>query len=1482
MPEATAKDKLQRTVREANRWNRLGLEHHERAMQLVGPSAAAAAEQALHAYTKAASLAPHSPDPLCNAGAVLHQAGRFDEAEAFFRRALQLDPGHVQAHINLGQLLLLLGRLEEGWRHYAARHARLDLRTIAQPDLPAWQGEPLAGRSIVLWHEEGFGDCIQFVRYVAALKAQGAAHVACVCAKPMARLLATVPGLDEVLTQVSAKPAYDFWCYYLDTPMHLGTTLATIPAKLPYLHADAAAAAAWAKQLPAAALRVGICWKGSSKHRNDRRRSLAGLASLASLWQVPGVQFVSLQKGPGEEEAAQPPAGQPLVDAASKSGDFADTAAIVANLDLVITVDTSVAHLAGALGKPVWVLVPAPLPDWRWLLGRSDSPWYPGVMRLFRQRDDGDWAPVIAEVARALSSFATSDVPRAVHRAVAAHNAGDTAEAERLCRSVLVQDPQQGDALQLLGAICARTGSVEEAEALLRRALAVQVSPVVLGNLALLLRRTGREAEGVPLLETWTRLQPKSASAWAALARSLDRLERFDEAEAAYARALEIDPKQVQAKADLGLLLHRRGRLEQAAALLEQAAAARRGSVAAWDQLGRVYDDLAMEQAAVPRDSAALPPAADRSLEAFRKAADAAPDSPDPWNNLGVALQQFGRFDEAEAVLRKAMALAPDHWQARMNLGQFQLLHGRFDEGWTNFSARNAQAIEGMVPPPDLPRWDGEPLAGRSLVLWHEQGYGDCMQFVRYVPLLKAMGAARIGVACPPALSRLLATVPGIDEVLTQTDGAPRYDFWSYYLEVPKHLRTNLQTIPAKLPYLFADALAVREWAARLPHGGLRVGLVWRGSPRHGNDRQRSLPSLAALAPLWQVPGVQFISLQRDAAMEEAAHPPAGQPIVDIGSQVRDFADTAAVIASLDLLICVDTSVAHLAGAMGQRVWVLLPAIQQDWRWLLEREDSPWYPGVLRLFRQQRPGNWAPVIERVARELEALARAPGQDALAAAVAAGDGATLERLCRQVLQHRPGDVEALQLLGTMRAGQGRLDEAEPLLRRSLAGGETVGALKNLALLLRKTGRPHEALPLLERWDRLAPGSAEVRKAIDKTRAEAQAAALAEIQRGHARRDAGFTAEAESHYRQALIFAPDHLLGLTSLGAVLEMMGRTDEAEAALRRALAVDPTHAGAATTLGLVLLAQGRFEEGWRQLAARHRLPLPQHVPGWPAWPQWQGEPLAGRTILLWPEQGYGDAVQFVRYATELKQRGAARVTVACRAPLLRLLDSADGVDAVVQVGEPMPEHDFWCQMLDVPLHLGTTLATIPARLPYLHVGKTARDAWKKELPASGPCVGLVWKGAAGHADDANRSLPSLATLAPLWSVPGLTFVSLQKDREGGELAQFAATQPALDLGGKLRDFADTAALLERLDLLISVDTAAVHVAGALGRPCWVLLKGRAADWRWLTGRGDSPWYPGTLRLFRQRVPGDWTDAVADVAQALALWAAAQKPRKVRR
>lgn len=459
-----------------------------------------------------------------------------------------------------------------------------------------------------------------------------------------------------------------------------------------------------------------------------------------------------------------------------------------------------------------------------------------------------------------------------------------------------------------------------------------------------------------PLIESAALGGNERAQALNVAAACALRLDRKSDAERWWRMAIEADAQFAQAHYNLGVLLQGLERWGQAEACYRSALSLRADYLDAHNNLcallkacGRLSDAEA----------------------ACRQALSVLPDRAVLLHNLGTVLLDLGRTQEAEAAYRKALSIDPRYADATCKLGALLLSLGRFDEGWALYEARYDAGLSdrtALPPAVDYPQWRGESLHGKAVLVWQEQGFGDMIQFGRYLALLKARGAAWITLACAPVLHRLFATVPGIDAVVDAPSELARapHDYWTLPLSLPYRLGTTLDSIPAAT-YLRPDPALAEKWRAKLlPLAGLKVGLVWKGHANHGNDRNRSLPSLETLRPLLNVPGVSFVSLQMGQGQDEAKSLAAGPDVLDAAPQIADFADSAALISELDWVIAVDTAVAHLAGALGKPSWVMLPAVGLDWRWVRGRTDSPWYPQTMRLFRQTEPGQWTSVIEQIA------------------------------------------------------------------------------------------------------------------------------------------------------------------------------------------------------------------------------------------------------------------------------------------------------------------------------------------------------------------------------------------------------------------------------------------------------------------------------------------------------------------------------------
>jgi tetratricopeptide (TPR) repeat protein len=575
------------------------------------------------------------------------------------------------------------------------------------------------------------------------------------------------------------------------------------------------------------------------------------------------------------------------------------------------------------------------------------------------------------------------------------HRAGRTDQAIALCRKALELDPASDSAHNLLGMLFCVQGCLDEGEDSFRRALDTNPSNAdAINNLANVCKERGDLDAAESLYRRGAALQPESPTIHVNLGVVCLARDRIEEAEQCFRRALALTPGDVDARNNLGTVLRMKGELEEAEAEFRGALAADPDHVEANCGLADVLQTRGLldeAESCCKRALAIRPDCADafNNLGTIARAMgndelarahcnDAlriAPAHVGALNNLGAIEGSRGNWSRAEALYREALARAPAAATTRFNLASALLMNGRYGEGFDLYESRFEAFGRPYARSKRLnerlrarPRWGGEPVNGKRLLLWAEQGLGDTLMMLRYAPLLGDRGLAEVVLLCDGSLARLARLQSGVDRVLTSDEEVEGIDFdvQCPMLSLPRAFRTTRATIPASFPYVCVPEPAVLPWRGRLAGAGMRIGLCWAGSPALRDDAKRSIP-LERFAPLFDVRGARWISLQKGPAGAEWAplRGDGGRHIEECG----DFLDTAALISALDLVISVDTAVAHLAGAMNKPVW-LLNRCGSEWRWGHEALSTPWYP-AMRIFNQRAPGDWSEAIGRVAQELVA-------------------------------------------------------------------------------------------------------------------------------------------------------------------------------------------------------------------------------------------------------------------------------------------------------------------------------------------------------------------------------------------------------------------------------------------------------------------------------------------------------------------------------
>lgn len=862
---------------------------------------------------QAINLKPDYEEAYTNLACIYHEQGLYSQEKETYQKVIEINQDNAEAKFSLSLLSLLEGNYREGFRQYECRFAaqKANLPKLKQPQ---WQEEDITNKTILVICEQGFGDNIQFVRFVYLLS-QKTSNLKIVCYPKLVQIFSQIENVNEVLTFADLDNInYDFYIPIMSLPHLLGITLKNLSQKTPYLNPSQDEKI----DIPSVnntKFKIGIVWKSKSGKRQDfyRKKSCA-VEFFIKLLKIEEIALYSLQVGKDAHEIEKYQQEERLIDLSENIDNFNDTASIISQLDLVISIDTAVTHLAGAMGKQVWTLLPY-VPDWRWLLAREDSPWYP-TMRLFRQPQLDDWVSVFVEVGNALSKLVADEkvvfteedflgiagslmvsqidlkeLENAFSLGIKYHRENNFTDAEKSYRQVIDKD------------------YIQPPEEI------IQLIVKTANNLSVILTEQKRHTEAIKVLEKALKFENNSPSLYYNLGRPLTELKELDKAEECFRKSLDLNSQSAEANVYLGLVLKRKGLLEDAEKF-------------------------------------------------YKKAIKINPNLLETYINLGIALVEQKKVEESSNIYYQLLEKEPNNADAHANLACNLMLLGDFKNGFSEYEWR-LQTDQVNIPKIDNPRWQGENLQGKRILLVPEQGLGDMIQFVRYADILREMGAT-IKIACGESLVTLFETIDSIQQVLPPKTvlKSSEFDYYIPIMSIPHVLGTNINNIHANIPYIKNIPTASISVPSNTK---LKVGFAWATNIKKQSMYHKKSCPIDFFIDLLDIEGITLYSLQVGVD-EKDIQPHLNNPrVVDLRSQINSFFDTASLMKQLDLIISVDTAVVHLAGAIAKPVWTLLP-FMPDWRWFLDREDSPWYP-TMRLFRQPKINDWQSVFAEVKNSL---------------------------------------------------------------------------------------------------------------------------------------------------------------------------------------------------------------------------------------------------------------------------------------------------------------------------------------------------------------------------------------------------------------------------------------------------------------------------------------------------------------------------------
>ena len=1121
-------------------------------------------------------------------------------------------------------------------------------------------------------------------------------------------------------------------------------------------------------------------------------------------------------------------------------------------------------------------------------------------------------------------------------------------------------------------------GNLVSAEVAYRNAIQLSLQEYLLAtnNLAGLLYGEKKYTQAIDVIEQYRDFMPNDVAALGLHVHALAELGRFAEAENVARGFLAVVPREPLATRWLIHALWRRRKYLEAIALSSDVPAEQRAENGLGYELVLCLIELDLFSMADVFLSAML-----GSKDVF--------DDEEAWAAKGLLEYSRGNVSGACELFRKGIAKGFCDGASLLNLSMVELLLGDYAQGWMHYHARSTgeYATTRILDIVDVPHWAGESLQGKTLLLLSEQGIGDMVQFVRFVPILEEMGA-RVVFTTYSEIIGLLRNDPLAREVheIRRFDTA-EIDYQALLMDLPQQLGYgDPQTLPQRFPYLYPNTERKEHWARRLAgNPDFKVGIAWAGNPDFVGDHYRS-SSISMFAPLAGMPGISFFGLQKGSGAVEAAHPPEGLRYEYLGDQLDSFEDTAALICALDLVICTDTSIAHVAGALNKPVWVLLSKRSMDWRWGAQGDRCAWYPSA-RIFRQRLDDEWKLLVSEQVRPALALqllsgnqergaffdrawrtdslvdseeldegwlsqAKDDGQESAALSLAlrqfreAGDSRLLD-LMRQD-KNWSEKAECRSALAEVSLKRGDEDASvsvwKDLLKQNINPG--IGALIAWGLHLYAQNRNAELDEVMARAQELIPGVAAFHflrglsfRALDNNKAaiEEQQKCLAFSPRNYAAChelasmliDENFT-EGIGYLQKAVMLCRNYQPSWLFFSSILQGRWEYQAAELVLRTKcdqdqfsyealllqargaifsgnnaaadaildkLVVDkdaevrlqqlhaklffwrresgvsigilrdlvqrfPDNRELRFVLGYDLLRLGSCAEGWKCYWMAMRRQMGRGIP------EWKGEPLVGKRLIVVQDQGQGDVIQFADLFRELLAKGADHIAFAGNKSLKPLLEyQGYGVGWVdkADVDWKAIHFDYQVDQMALPYLLGVDLLRPRHPMPFLKGPTGLLPSWQKKIAEDGNMrVGIVWSGSNAFKQNYQRST-SLRDWHSLWEVDGVSFYSLQKDAASGEAA--ALRWPLHNVAADCGSWLETMSIILSLDLVITTCTAMAHVAAGLGKKTWVLLSSVNVDFRWGLDRQDCPWYP-TVTLFRMQYGESWSDVLQRVGSAL--------------
>lgn len=1405
-------------------------------------------DDAVNYLIKCLEINDKNTDAIYNLAIAYERKKNFILAIKYYNETLKINPNHHEARWNKSLLLLREGNYREGFQDY---EVRLEKRELTRTDInyPEWKGESLKNKTILVYYEQGYGDFFQFVRYLEILAADAEKIILEV--KPelqkLARSLTFVHKFCNKYDKQDEKIDYQIACLSLANLYHSQSD--KLPDYKPYLHALPESVKKFSELMDTLKYKVGFLWTGNKFPVNNRIRHTELKYFETLIKNFPQINFYSIQFGEDADELNT--LNYPNVfDYNDHINDFNDTAAIIENLNLVITIDTSVAHLAGALGKESWLLL-SNSPDWRWFAGQEYSDWYPRT-KFYRSSITRGWDQpfelinkdlqklcehqdenVVSSKKEIIRLINNNDLEPALniinsklsqnefdyyyYSATISLMSNDFISAENILRQVKTIQQDEVRYLNLLASIKLKQFKMDEAINLYSKVLKIKDDSFEAISNIVIIKINIKDFEDVDFyINKLLILYPQNYLGYYYQAIVQFENKNFNEAEKYFVRALNYQPDSIDVINSLVFLYLETNRLDEANVLLNSVILEE--DINTLNNKAKYYllkEEFNKAKDLFLRIIKLYPENYDAKinlayvyflLKDFEESLNLYLELDNQFHNselcfnIGVTFQELGELEKSYSYLKQAVEMSPDNHKYHIALAEVLLLEEDYENGWIENEWRHQEVYySGQICKTD--NFDLNKIGGKKILIYDEQGYGDIFQFVRYIKLLKEKGATTI-FQVRKDLINIFDEQTYIDVVTDQYDKTD-YDYAFHLMSIPHIIYKSINTPLENVPYLYINK------TKKLDSKKIKTGIVWKGKQFPVHNRKRHI-ELDEIKKIFELEHLDFYSLQLEITNEEKSIFEQFNNIKDLAKNISDFYDTAEIFNDLDIIITVDTAVAHLAGAMNKKVILMLPTVP-DWRWLMETGSSPWYPNTI-IFRQEKRGEWNSVIEKIYNYL--------------------------LKEHLSENGPEVIDIQQNIN-----DNKLDLALRKIQKLINVDQANPEVYNLlGILYSKIDNGQKAIEYFTKSLELNPSNFKVK-----------------LNLANMIFHTGEISQALNNYRMLYNENTNSVELLYNYGVALTEIADYKKAYEVFVKACKINPEFPEAQFNKGLIDLRFGNYKDGWNGYNWCKKVHPEKYKKL--SKPEWKGEALQNKKLFIYSGQGLGDVIQFSRYFKLVKELGA-EIYFECYKNLIELIDLYGVVDHLIVKNknfiEP-EEYDYQIELMSLPKVFKTTINSVPAPAEKLKEIPIAKLESKKLK------VGLTWSGNPDHKYAQLKSInPDL--LFPKLIKENIKYYNFQFDCPEEIKTKYFEKYGVYDIFTKPRAFLETAEYMNAMDIIITIDTSAAHLAGTLGKKVWLLLN-KTADWRWIVDEKTTPWYK-SMKIFWQTENGKWNTVLDEINREL--------------